>query len=357
VSAGATRIRARLRRSGFALDVDAGWSERVAVLFGPSGSGKTLLLETVLGLHRDARAEVELAGEVLEDPARGVRVPVHERRLGWVPQESALFPNLSVEGNLRLALGRAGPDAERVLRRAVEVLEIGGLLGRPVRGLSGGERQRVALARALASGPRALLLDEPLASLDLPLRARVLPYLLRVRDELGLPMLYITHDPDEALVLGEVAVVLDAGRVVAVGAPREVLWSRAVLPLSEVLGLENVIEARALSSRDGAAEVESAAGLRLVVRGRLEPGERVRLGLRAEELLLAVGEPGRLSARNVFPARIVRLEPREGDVLVHLDAGETLVARITGSAARSLGLAEGAPVHVVVKAQAIRRLA
>jgi molybdate transport system ATP-binding protein len=185
----------------------------------------------------------------------------------------------------------------------------------------------------------------------------VLPFLLRVRDELGLPMLYITHDPDEALVLGEVVLVLDAGRVVATGAPREVLWSRAVLPLSEVLGLENVIEARALSSRDGAAEVESAAGLRLVVRGRLEPGERVRLGLRAEELLLAVGEPGRLSARNVFPARVARLEPREGDVLVHLEAGERLVARITGSAARSLGLAEGAPVHVVVKAQAIRRLA
>ncbi len=356
MSAGATRIRARLRRNGFELDVDVGWSERVAVLFGPSGAGKTLFLETVLGLHRAAPARVELAGEVLEDSGRDVRVPVHERRLGWVPQESALFPHLSVEGNLRLGLARAGGDGAR-LRRAVEVLEIGGLLQRPVRELSGGERQRVALARALASDPRALLLDEPLASLDLPLRARVLPFLLRVRDELGLPMLVITHDPDEAIVLGEIAIVLDAGRVVATGAPREVLWSRAVLPLSEALGLENVIEAFSVAARDGGAEVETARGLRLVVRGPLAPGERVRLGVRAEDLLLAIGEPGRLSARNVLPARVVRLEARGDDVLVHLDAGEALVARITGGAARALGLETGAPVRVVLKAQAIRRLA
>ena len=356
MSAGATRIRARLRRSGFTLDVDVGWSERVAVLFGPSGAGKTLFLETVLGLHRDAEAHVELAGELLEDPGRGVRVPVHERRLGWVPQESALFPHLRVEGNLRLGLARAGGDGAQ-LRRAVEVLELGGLLQRSVRELSGGERQRVALARALASDPRALLLDEPLASLDLPLRARVLPFLLRVRDELGLPMLVITHDSDEAIVLGEIAIVLDKGSVVATGAPREVLWSRAVLPLSEALGLENVIEARATAARDGGAEVETARGLRLVVRGSLAPGERVRLGVRAEDLLLAVGEPGRLSARNVLPARVARLETRGGDVLVHLDAGEALVARVTEGAARDLGLEAGAPVHVVVKAQAIRRLA
>jgi molybdate transport system ATP-binding protein len=352
VNAGATRIRADLRRGAFALDVDVGWSERVAVLFGPSGAGKTLLLETVLGLHRDARARVELAGEVLEDPERGVRVPVHARRLGWVPQESSLFPHLRVEGNLRLGLARSGSDGTQ-LRRAVEVLEIGGLLQRRVRELSGGERQRVALARALASDPRALLLDEPLASLDLGLRTRVLPFLLRVRDELGLPMIVITHDPDEAILLGEVVIVLDAGRVVATGAPREVLWSRAVLPLSEALGLENVIEARAVAG----AEVETARGLRLVVRGPLEPGERVRLGVRAEDLLLAVGEPGRLSARNVLPARVARLEVRDGDVLVHLDAGEALVARITGGAAHALGLEAGAPVRVVVKAQAIRRLA
>jgi molybdate transport system ATP-binding protein len=313
----------------------------VAVIFGPSGAGKSTLLETVLGLHRDAEAVVELAGTVLEDSQRGLRLPVQARRLGWVPQEPALMPHLTVEGNLRLGRRRAGPQG----------------VERPVSRLSGGERQRVALARALASGPRALLLDEPLASLDVGLRARVLPYLLRVRDELDLPMLYITHDPDEALLLAEVVAVLDRGRLVAAGEPRQVLWSRAVLPLSEALGLENVLDARVVELRDGGAEVQTSAGLRLVVPGTPPPGERLRLGMRAEDLLLCGEPPGRISARNVLPATVSGLEERNGDVLVHLDARERLVAKITPAARAALGLAVGAPVHVVVKAQAIRRLA
>ncbi|MDH3521292.1 MAG: ATP-binding cassette domain-containing protein, partial [Myxococcales bacterium] len=233
----ATRIAARVARGDFALDVDVGWDARVVVVFGPSGSGKSTLFEVVLGLHAAHRPTVRLGGVWLDDPARGLRTPIESRALGWVPQDPTLFPHLSVERNLRFGLGRAAGRGESMLARAVEVLEIEALRGRCVDALSGGERQRVAIARALASGPRALLMDEPLASLDVPLRARVLPYLLRVRDALDLPILYITHDPDEALLVGEVVVVLDGGRVVATGDPAEVLWSRAVLPLSESLGL------------------------------------------------------------------------------------------------------------------------
>jgi molybdate transport system ATP-binding protein len=351
------RVAVRLERPGFVLDVDLRWSERVAVLFGPSGSGKSTLLEVVLGLHPRARARVELAGERLEDPGAGLRLRVHERRLGWVPQEPALLPHLDVAANLRLGLARAGREGAARLARTVEVLELGDLLERPVTALSGGERQRVALGRALASGPRALLLDEPLASLDLALRARVLPYLRRVRDELGLPMLYVTHDPDEAILIGELALVLDRGRVVAQGPPREVLWSRAVLPLAEALGIDNVLEGRATAADAGGTRVETRGGLRLVVAGRARPGEALCLGVPAEDLLLAAGPPGLLSARNVFPARVVALEAREGDVLVRLDAGEPLVAKVTPGAARALGLAPGADIHVVLKAQAVRRLA
>lgn len=349
------RLDVRLERGDFSLDVTASWKERVAVIFGPSGSGKTTLFEVLLGLQRPLRSRIELAGTLLEDTESGLRVPVERRRLGWVPQEASLLPHLSVAGNLRLGLRRAGPEGERHLERAIRVLEIERLLDRSVARLSGGERQRVALARALASGPRALLLDEPLASLDLGLRARVLPFLRRIRDELDVPMLYITHEPDEAILLGEVVVVLDAGRVVATGPPREVLWSRAVLPLAEALGIENVVEARGVEGEEGL--VETRAGLRLVVPGRVAAGEALCLGLRAEDLLLAAEAPGRLSARNILPARVAALEERAGDVLVHLEARERLVAKVTRAAARALALAEGADVHVIVKAQAIRRLA
>ncbi len=357
MSAGDSRLCLQLERNGFHLDLDFSWRERVAVLFGPSGSGKTTLLETALGLHRATRCIIRLAGETLEDTARGIRLPVEGRRLGWMPQDPTLFPHLDVRGNLQLGLARAGVGGLQILDRAIEVLEIGELLGRRVDELSGGERQRIALARALASGPRALLLDEPLAALDLPLRARVLPYLLRVRDELGLPMLYITHDPDEAMLVGEVLAVLDQGRIVATGPPREVLWSRPVRPLSEALGLENVLEARAITAHDDwESEIETPGGLRLHVPWPLEKGTPLCVGVRAEDVLLAVGETGRLSARNVIQGRVVSCETHSGEVLVHVDVGERLCAKLTPGAVRKLELEVGSHVSLIIKAHALRRL-
>jgi molybdate transport system ATP-binding protein len=178
-----------------------------------------------------------------------------------------------------------------------------------------------------------------------------------LRDRLEIPVLYITHDPDEALLIGEVVIVLDAGRVVATGAPREVLWSRAVLPLSEALGLENVLDGRVVETGARESTVETAAGLRLVIPASLRPGESVRLGLRAQDLLLAADLPAHISARNVFQATVVHYELRGGDAFVHLEAAERLVAKITPTAVDKLALRAGTPVHVVVKAQAIHRLA
>jgi molybdate transport system ATP-binding protein len=339
----ANGVRVRLARDGFALDVDLAWDERVVVIFGPSGSGKTTLFEVLLGLHPAAEATVRLGGDWLDDPERGLHVPVWQRGLGWVPQDPTLFPHLPV---------------------LIDVLEISALLERRVDSLSGGERQRVAIARAIASGPRALLMDEPLASLDVGLRARALPYLRRLRDDLEIPILYITHDPDEALLMGERVIVLDAGREVASGAPSAVLWSRAVLPLAEALGIENVLDAFVVASASGESTLQTARGLRLTIPFALEAGTSISVGLRAEEVLLAADPPGRISARNVLAATVSSCQPRGADAFVHLDVGgrggsapERLVAKITRAAAESLALRPGVSVHAVIKAQAIRRVA
>ncbi|HEY8152710.1 MAG TPA: ATP-binding cassette domain-containing protein [Myxococcota bacterium] len=358
MSEAATQIRVAISRGAFSLDVNLSWDARVAVIFGPSGSGKSTLLEAVLGLLPAGAARIRVGGSWLDDAERGLRLRPEARRLGWVPQHALLFPHLGVEGNLRFAAGRgADLSGDGTLARAIEALEIGDLLGRRAHELSGGERQRVAIARALASRPRALLLDEPLASLDLPLRARVLRHLLRMRDELEIPILWITHDPDEAQVAGEIAVVIERGRLVATGPPREVLWSRAVLPLSEALGLENSIDARVVSTSALECSVETPRGLRLVLPVALPIGERVCLSLRAHDVLLSADPPGRVSARNVLAARVDKIELAQGDASVTLDAGERLVARLTAGAVERLGLRPGSQVHALIKAQALRRIA
>jgi molybdate transport system ATP-binding protein len=356
----ATHIAVRVDRGSFALDIDVAWDERVAVVFGPSGSGKSTLFETILGLHPTWPADVRLHGRQLDSTQSGAFVPTQRRDLGWVPQSPTLFPHLTVRENVGFGRRRASGRVPRALARAVEVLEIGDLLDRSVDRLSGGERQRVAIARALASGPRALLLDEPLASLDIPLRARVLPYLMRVRDELDLPILYITHDPDEAMLIGEIVVVIDAGRVVATGTPRDVLWSRSVLPLSEALGIENVFEGR-VADAGAPTTIVTSAGLRLALPFGAPEGEYLRVGLRAEDIVLAAGPPGPISARNVFQVRVIACDERGEEVLVRTStaegtAGENVVAKVTRSAADHLGLAPGKSVYAIVKAHALRRL-
>jgi molybdate transport system ATP-binding protein len=212
----------RLPLTSFTLETDATLSRRVTALFGASGSGKTSLLEIIAGLRRPATGRVTIDGAVLTDVAAHVFIPPERRAVGYVPQEGALFPHLSVRQNL--LYGSKAPVAGQrglTFEHVTDVLEIASLLDRRIDLLSGGEKQRVALGRALLASPRLLLLDEPLAGLDLPLRERLLPYLARVRDEFAIPMLYVTHSPDEVMALCDDVIVLTHGRIERQGAPAE----------------------------------------------------------------------------------------------------------------------------------------
>ena len=209
-----------LTQGAFSLAVAVTLDVRVAALFGPSGAGKTTILDAIAGLRTPQRGSIVIDDRVLFSSSAHINVPAHQRHVGYVPQEVSLFPHMNVRRNL--LYGRH-PGISPELDRVVGMLEIDRLIDRRVTELSGGERQRVALGRALMSGPKLLLLDEPLAAVDIPLRRRILPYLLRVRDELKIPIVYVSHDGEEVDEFAQLVVMLDNGRVTSmerVAAPR-----------------------------------------------------------------------------------------------------------------------------------------
>jgi len=211
-----------LRLNGFTLDLDLALDKKVTALFGSSGAGKTTVLELVAGLKRPDRGAIELDGVPLVDVSRGVFVPARNRAIGYVPQDLALFPHLSVRRNVVYGLKKEGAPALKISREKLcRVLEIERLLDRIPDSLSGGEKQRVAIARALLTSPKLLLLDEPLTSLDQSLKDRVLPYLERIRDEFTIPMLYVSHSAAELIALCDDVIVLQRGRCLAHGLPHE----------------------------------------------------------------------------------------------------------------------------------------
>ena len=207
-----------LRQGAFVLELHERLAGGITALFGPSGSGKTTTLDAIAGLRRPGSGRIAVGDHVLFDRARGIDLPPHARHVGYVPQDTALFPHMNVRRNVLYGRRHGQKLAMDVV---VRMLEVGELLERRVPDLSGGERQRVALARALMSSPDLLLLDEPLAAVDFELRRRILPYLERVRDDLAVPVVYVTHDREEVLRLAEAVIVLDRGRVVRSGAPSQ----------------------------------------------------------------------------------------------------------------------------------------
>ncbi|MEM9558166.1 MAG: ATP-binding cassette domain-containing protein [Acidobacteriota bacterium] len=353
-------------------------------LFGPSGAGKTSLLEVIAGLRR-ARGRVRCGSEVWlgehreEDRARSIDRSPSRRSVGYVPQDGLLFPHWTVRRNLLAGAPRAraaGVDPSARFDEVVTLLELEPLLERPPSALSGGERQRVALGRALCSRPRLLLLDEPLAALDLPLRRRLLPFLRRVRDELTVPMVLVTHDPVEAQVLCDELVVLRDGRVVAHGPPRRLLTDPRIVGAEasagrSAPGLETVLPARLRRRGEvahacllaegveerGAAADEVGVELRVRAADSVDDETLVWIRLHADELLLAVEPPRGLSARNVLPARVLEIVPAPNGSVARVELAPELpsvAVELAAGTADALGLHAGSAVHLVAKASSVR---
>lgn len=328
----------------------------VTAVMGASGSGKTSLLESVAGLRPGVRGRIALAGRVLLDTSARVRLAPEARRVGYVPQDAGLFPHLSALDNVRFGARRRHDAVDA----AIAALEIEPVLARRPGTLSGGEKQRVALARALASEPELLLLDEPVAALDMGLRERVLPYVKRVRERWRIPMLYVTHQVGEALALADEVVQLAAGRVQAHG-PAQVLLAQP-RPAGDVAGLENLLAGTLIEQAPDAGvsrmRLESGLVLALPLLPGRAPGAALTVALRAEDVLLATELPRGLSARNVFAARIEGLTPSGADVLVACAVASAPIwhVRLTAGAAAELALCVGMPVWLAVKSHAVRVL-
>ncbi len=334
--------------SGFELDaslrIPAGPAP-VTVLFGPSGAGKTTLLRILAGLDRPAAGFIQFRGKPWYDAARGICLPPQQRRSGFLFQDYALFPHLTVAANVAFA---ARPGRAREL---LEAFDLAGLATRLPRAISGGQQQRVALARALAAEPALLLLDEPLSALDAATRLRTRHQLRRMLLMGGVPAIIVTHDRMEAVSLGDWIAVMAEGRVRQTGAVHEVFRRPADARVAESVGVENILPAR-IAGREGGLLTLDAGPVRLQAVDSGEAGPLVAC-IRGEDVVLTRELPQPSSARNRLPGHVRSVSLESPLARVDLDCGFPLVAVITAQSVAELGLEAGQPVCAIVKTTAV----
>jgi molybdate transport system ATP-binding protein len=348
------------RRVGaFGLHVAFRADARVTALFGRSGAGKTSLVNMIAGLARPDRGRIEIDGQVLFDSAAAIDLPPHARRIGYVFQEGRLFPHYSVRRNLLYGFERVA-RAERYAEfdHVVELLGLESLLERRPGDLSGGEKQRVAIGRALLANPRILLLDEPLASLDAHRKDEVLRYIELMRDDVRIPIVYVSHAVEEVVRLAQYVVLLASGEVAAAGSVQEVMGQPDTGPAHAFEG-GAVIEGR-VAAHDLRYELATVAfdgGTFTVPNVDALIGEPVRLRVRARDVSIALARPTGISVQNIFRGKISALEAVPGGlVIVSVVVGAvTLRSRITRRAAEQLALKPGLEVHALIKAVSLDR--
>lgn len=347
----------RHEQGAFTLQAKFHSEGRLTALFGQSGSGKTTLVNAIGGLIRPSEGRIEVNGRVLVDTKHGIFVPKHRRRIGYVFQEGRLFPHMSVRQNLLFGRWFTPRDQRKASFDAiVELLGIEHLLARRPATLSGGEKQRVAIGRALLADPQLLLMDEPLASLDEARKAEIYPYLEKLRDEGGVPIVLVSHSVAEIARLATSIVILSEGRVRASGPAADILRQGNLLPQPDRGEAGALIETRVAGHDDvyGLTYLEAKGGVLTVPRLPLSTGAPLRLRLRARDIILSLNAPEGLSALNALPAKVVSIdEPDGAGVDVALDcAGDALVARLTRKSVDKLGLAPGLPVYAIIKSVA-----
>lgn len=348
------------RFPNFTLDCAAEFSNGATAVFGPSGSGKTTLLDSIAGMTSPDAGRIVVGDIPVFSTGERIDLPPERRRFGYVFQRGALFPHMTVRQNVLYGYKLTPPGSRRLDPENVcALLGVERLMDRRVTNLSGGERQRVALARALASSPRLLLLDEPVASLDAASRATIITYLKRVSDRLHTPMVFVSHSLSEVMALAPYTLALRDGRAVAYGPTAEVMAHPGVAAFADYSTLENILEARIT----GADPITGTSTLRVGDIELIGPatdlappipaGDRVTLSIRAGDIILSLGAPPMMSARNAIPATIRDLRDAGGRALVYFDIGANLVAEVTPAAANELRLRPGLEVHLVIKSNSI----
>jgi molybdate transport system ATP-binding protein len=344
----------------FVLDVEFCAEPGFTILFGPSGSGKTTLLDCVAGLRTPDSGSIKAGERLLFDSEVRVNLSPAKRRIGYVFQDLALFPHLTIKKNVEYGLASfSRSDREARARAILQSLRIAALAGRYPKQVSGGERQRAALARTLVTDPAVLLLDEPLAALDVATKSRILDDLRAWNAAHHIPILYVTHNREEVFGLGERVIVLDQGRILVQGTPHEVLDAPQRETVAQLAGFENIFDAivEGVHADRGTmscsishyASTSKRSVLLETPLVRARTGEALRIAIRAGDILLAAERPVGLSARNVVAGKMVSLETRGVIVSAHIDCGVDMEVHITLAARDFLQLAPGQPVWLVIK--------
>jgi molybdenum ABC transporter ATP-binding protein len=391
-----TGLQVRVRRTltsedgGFQLDVDFELRNGITILFGPSGAGKTTLLDCIAGLTDLNEGRIVVGARVLIDSQAGIYLSASERRIGYVFQDLALFPHMTVEANVAYGLRELkAKDRKQRVAGALEGLGISDLRARRPAELSGGERQRVALARALVTQPSVLLLDEPLAALDMPVRMKIAEDLRRSVQALPIPVFYVTHSRDEVFMLGERMLMLERGKIIAEGTPHQVMSAPRSETVAQLAGFENVFDAEVTAIHEERGTMTCKVTASGLGRARLtavptncqedngttevvpsrddepvghlaqieletplvraEVGSKLRVGVSAGDVLLATAAPVGLSARNILSGKLLSLWQRDMVVVARVDCGVEMSVHLTLAARDSLQLTPGRQVWLVVK--------